>query len=249
VDYYAQIVAAVREVLPRVHIKAFTAEEIWKMHTSAGMSVDEVLGLLRGVGLRSLAGGGAEILDDEVRSRICPHKVNSQQWLMVHAAAHRMHIKSNATMLYGHIETLEQRIVHLSKLRALQDETNGFNAFIPLKYRKYNACIPSVSAETTAEEDKRMMAVCRIYLDNIVHVKAYLPALGKDAAMSMLHCGADDMDGTIYDGTKIYAGQDAGISILELQDICAAAGFTLRERDSEYGYAPLYVPSQIFEPQ
>jgi aminodeoxyfutalosine synthase len=184
-----------------------------------------------------LAGGGAEILNDNVRAKICPQKINSATWLSVHQTAHHTGIKSNATMLYGHVETYAHRIEHLAQLRTLQDQTHGFNAFIPLKYRKLNSAMP-VQTEVGLQEDCRNMAVCRIFLDNIPHLKAYLPALGKDAIATMLQCGADDLDGTMYDGTKIYApsGNAAApaITIDELQQVCTQAGYRLRERNSEY---------------
>jgi aminodeoxyfutalosine synthase len=234
---YAAVVAAVRKTLPVVHIKAFTAEEVWKMHSKSHLSVSFTLLLLYKAGMRSLAGGGAEILNDEVRKKICPTKTSVREWLGVHTTAHGMGIKSNATMLYGHIENYAHRIEHLSKIRSLQEKTHGFNAFIPLKYSAQNNNMPA-TIPLSMDDDSRNMAVCRIFLHNIVHLKAYLPALGIAAAESMLHSGADDMDGTIYDGTKIYAhdgnAAPAGIDTAELQTLCSEHGYTLCERDSEY---------------
>jgi aminodeoxyfutalosine synthase len=234
---YAAMLAAVRAALPKVHIKAFTAEEIWKMQNDRFDSIFSVISQLKDAGLQSLAGGGAEILDDKVRQQICPQKISSGQWLHVHRMAKEQGLHSNATMLYGHVETYSQRILHLTRIRDLQDECNVFHAFIPLKYKKLNAAFADVS-EAAQEEDARNMAVCRIFLDNILHLKAYLPAMGNDSAQIMLQCGADDMDGTILDGTQIYAVNPQeppiGIGIERLRHLCMVEGLTLIERDSDY---------------
>jgi aminodeoxyfutalosine synthase len=237
-DFYKKIIANVRKTLPRVHIKAFTAEELWKMHLSSGLPMGEVLQQLQSAGLQSIPGGGAEILNDAVRGKICPQKIDTATWLQVHATAHQQGISSNATMLYGHVETYAHRIEHLSLLRDLQDKTRGFNAFIPLKYRKLHNALSSLG-EASAAEDYRNMAVCRIFLDNIPHLKAYWPMFGKSQISTMLQYGADDLDGTLNAGTKIYAMAGAEdtqstMTVQELQTICGQGDFRLVERDSEY---------------
>ncbi|MDR3297231.1 MAG: aminofutalosine synthase MqnE [Prevotellaceae bacterium] len=237
-DFYEQMLSGVRQILPRVHIKAFTAEELWSMAKRDSVPVGEALQRLQRCGLQSIPGGGAEILDDVLREKICPEKLCSQDWLNVHQAAHSLGIASNATMLYGHVESYEQRVMHLLRLRELQDKTGGFNAFIPLKFRKANNSL-SEAGEASAIEDLRNMAVCRIFLDNIPHIKAYWPMFGKDMAQLALAFGADDMDGTIGNSTKIYsmAGATDQAPAMTVDELCAKArqaGFVPVERDSWY---------------
>jgi aminodeoxyfutalosine synthase len=237
-SYYESIVEGVHKILPRVHIKAFTAEELWKMAEQSGKPIEQVLARLKELGLRSIPGGGAEILSDEVRLKICPEKINSAVWLKVHEKAHRLGIFSNATMLYGHVEKYEHRVEHLVRLRDLQDKTGGFNAFIPLKYRKANNELSGVG-EVSVIEDLRNMAICRIFLDNIPHLKAYWPMFGKGVAQLALSFGADDLDGTIGDSTKIYAMAGADdkkpqMSVNELCQMVRSSGFIPVERDSLY---------------
>ncbi len=237
-SFYESVIEGVRNILPNVHIKAFTAEELWKMAEQSGKPVEQVLARLQELGLRSIPGGGAEILNDEVRSRICAEKINSGIWLNVHEQAHKLGIVSNATMLYGHVEKYEHRVEHLTRLRDLQDKTGGFNAFIPLKFRKAHNEMSDLG-EVTTIEDLRNMAICRIFLDNIPHLKAYWPMFGKSAAQLALSFGADDLDGTIGDSTKIYsmAGADDKNPQMSVEDLCNMvrdAGFMPVERDSLY---------------
>lgn len=237
-NFYEEMVSGVRRILPGVHVKAFTAEELWRMAQQAGLPVGEALARLKTCGLQSIPGGGAEILDDDVRARICPDKVGTQEWLEVHQSAHAQGIVSNATMLYGHVETYEHRVKHLQRLRDLQDKTGGFNAFIPLKYFKKNNRLSS-AGEVSAVEELRNMAICRIFLDNIRHIKAYWAMCGKAMAQLALSFGADDMDGTIDDSTKIYsmAGADDKSPKMTVDELCAMArqsGFIPVERDSLY---------------
>jgi aminodeoxyfutalosine synthase len=237
-SFYESLIEGIHSILPHVHIKAFTAEELWKMSEQSGKPVEQVLARLQGLGLRSIPGGGAEILNDEVRSEICAEKIGSAAWLHVHEQAHRLGITSNATMLYGHVERYEHRVEHLAKLRDLQDKTGGFNAFIPLKFRRAHNALSDLG-EVTAIEDLRNMAICRIFLDNIPHLKAYWPMFGKSAAQLALSFGADDLDGTIGDSTKIYsmAGADdknPHMSVDELCEMVRSAGFTPVERNSLY---------------
>jgi len=243
-SFYESIVEGIHKILPRVHIKAFTAEELWHMAERSGKSVEQVLVWLKELGLCSIPGGGAEILNDEVRSRICPEKINSAAWLNVHEQAHRLGIFSNATMLYGHVEKYEHRVEHLTRLRDLQDKTGGFNAFIPLKFRRAHNELSGLG-EVSVIEDLRNMAICRIFLDNIPHIKAYWVMLGKDVAQLALSFGADDLDGTIGDSTKIYsmAGADdknPQMSVEELCQMVRSAGFTPVERDSLYRLVKQY---------
>jgi len=234
-SYYEGMVEGIHRILPCAHIKAFTAEELWRMAEQSGRPVEQVLARLKELGLRSIPGGGAEIFSHEVRSKICAEKLSSATWLRVHEQAHRLGIFSNATMLYGHVEQYEHRVRHLALLRSLQDSTGGFNAFIPLKYRRAGNELAGVG-EVSLLEDLRNMAVCRIFLDNIPHLKAYWPMFGRSAAQLALSYGADDLDGTIVSGTKIYAAEDEKprMSVDELCQMVRSAGFTPVERNSLY---------------
>ena len=158
--------------------KAFTAIELAYMIHKAGHSLEEGLARLKAAGMEAIPGGGAEIFAEPIRSRICPEKGSAEEWLAVHRAAHKLQIPTNATILYGHIESLDDRIDHLDRLRNLQDETGGFNAFIPLKYRSRHNSMESIG-EVSIVEDMRMMALARLYLDNIPHIKAYWPMFRK----------------------------------------------------------------------
>ena len=238
VHYYAAMLQAVRAVLPKVHIKAFSAIELDYMFAKAGVTDSEGFEILKQAGLQSIPGGGAEIFDETVRETICPEKTGPQRWLNIHKAAHRSGIPSNATMLYGHVEQYAHRIGHLTRLRALQDKTGGFNAFIPLKFRMANNCLSHIG-EVTAVEDMKNYAVSRIFLDNIPHVKTYWPMIGKDMAQMALAFGADDMDGTIDDTTKIYsmagaADQKPAMTTNEMTEMIRTAGYQPVERDSLY---------------
>ncbi|MGL4956333.1 MAG: aminofutalosine synthase MqnE [Bacteroidales bacterium] len=236
--YYQDLIGGIHKRFPSIHIKAFTAEELCKMAQQSKQTVKKVLLCLKQLGLDSLPGGGAEILNDDVRKQVCGDKINSESWLSVHKSAHEMGIPSNATMLYGHVENYEHRVEHLSKLRQLQDKTNSFNAFIPLKFRNGNNALSHLS-EVSAIEDLRNMAICRIFLDNIPHLKAYWVMLGKELAQLALSFGADDIDGTIGDSTKIYSlagveDKSPTMSVEELCNMVRQAGFKPVERDSLY---------------
>jgi aminodeoxyfutalosine synthase len=174
------------------------------MFRKAKMTNEDGLTYLKNAGLDSLPGGGAEISDEQVREKICADKVNSEGWLKIHEAAHKLGIHSNATMLYGHIENYSHRIDHMNRLRNLQDKTGGFNTFIPLKFRNKDNDMSNVS-ESTVVEDMKMYAVARIYMDNFPHLKAYWPMLGRQNAQLSLSFGVNDIDGTIDDTTKIYS--------------------------------------------
>lgn len=236
--YWGSLLKKIKEHRPSLHIKAFSAIELDYMITKAGCTIEDGLKLLKEYGLDSIPGGGAEIFDEDLRKMICDEKSSSELWLTIHETAHRIGIPSNATMLYGHIETYKHRIDHLERLRALQDKTNGFNAFIPLKYKKSNNSM-SYIGEVNIIEDLRNYAVSRIYLDNFQHIKAYWPMIGKESAQLSLSFGTDDMDGTIDDTTRIYsmAGSKEGNPEMTTDDICQLireAGFIPVERDSLY---------------
>ena len=236
-DSYCEMIYRIKQILPNVAVKAYTAVEIFYMIRKAGVTVVEGLRRLQEAGMESIPGGGAEIFDEELRKQICPDKCSSDEWLAVHRAAHNMGIHTNCTMLYGHIESIEQRVDHLERLRKLQDCSPGFDAFIPLKYRSRNNRMSHLG-ECSVEEDLRTIAISRIFLDNIPHIKAYWVAYGKEVTEMALAFGADDIDGTIDDSTKIYsmAGGDEkpSMSVAELEALVRDAGFTPVERDTLY---------------
>lgn len=236
--YYGELLKKIRKERPSLHIKAFSAVELDIMISKAGMEVQEGLTYLRECGLDSIPGGGAEIFDTELRKRICADKSSSDKWLYIHETAHKMGICSNATMLYGHLESYSHRISHMERLRDLQDRTGGFKAFIPLKFRKANNRMDYLG-EVSLTEDLRNYAVARIFLDNIPHIKAYWPMTGKETAQLSLSFGTDDLDGTIEDSTRIYsmAGAEDKNPAMTTDEICTLirqAGFEPAERDSCY---------------
>ncbi len=236
--YYGELLKKIRAIRPNLHLKAYSAVELDYMIKKSGMSFSEGLAYLKSCGLDSIPGGGAEIFNETVRDQICGMKSGSSDWLEIHETAHHLGLPSNATMLYGHMETYEHRIDHLDRLRQLQDRTGGFNAFIPLKFHRGNnemADIPEVSVT----EDMKMYAIARIYLDNFPHIKAYWPALGKKLAQLSLSFGVDDMDGTINDSTQIYslAGaeeQSPVMTVSQMRNLITEAKRIPVERDSLY---------------
>lgn len=238
VHFFGELIQEIKKILPQAHVKGFTAVELDYMIRKAGYSLEEGLRKLKEYGLNSIPGGGAEIFDEKIREQICGQKSSSQLWLDVHEAAHRLGIPSNATILYGHIESYEHRIDHLSRLRDLQDRTSGFNAFIPLKYKNANNSMHEIGEISTLEVLKNF-AVTRIFLDNIPHIKSYWPMLGKQTAQLALNFGADDVDGTIDDTTKIYsmAGSEEtkpSMDTAAMVEMIRTAGYTPVERDSVY---------------
>ena len=243
--YWGTLIKKIKAHRPSIHIKAFSAVELDHMISLAGCTIEEGLQLLKGYGLDSIPGGGAEIFDEELRKSICDEKSSSELWLRIHETAHNLGIPSNATMLYGHIETYTHRIDHMERLRNLQDRTHGFNAFIPLKYKKSNNSM-SYLGEVSTLEDLRNYAVSRIYLDNFPHIKAYWPMTGKECAQMSLSFGTDDMDGTIDDTTRIYsmAGSEEENPAMNTEEICTLirqSGFIPVERDSLYN--PVIYPA------
>lgn len=203
-EFFADLLRNIKSHRPDLHIKGFTAVELDYMFRKAKKTISEGMAYMKEAGLESLPGGGAEIFAPEIRQQICPDKVDGDGWLLIHKTAHELGMQSNATMLYGHIETYAHRVDHMSRLRALQDETGGFNTFIPLKFRNFDNDMSHVP-ESTLVEDMRMYAIARIYMDNFPHLKAYWPMLGRQNAQLSLSYGVNDIDGTIDDTTKIYS--------------------------------------------
>ena len=203
-EFFAELLRKIKAHRPDLHIKGFTAVELDYMFRKAKVSVEEGLQYLHEAGLDSLPGGGAEIFHPEVRVQIAHDKVDGEGWLYIHEAAHKIGMHTNATMLYGHIENYLHRIDHMEKLRSLQDRTGGFNTFIPLKFRNKDNEMSHVP-ESSLPEDMKLYAVARLYLDNIPHLKAYWPMLGRQNAQLSLAFGVNDIDGTIDDSTKIYS--------------------------------------------
>jgi aminodeoxyfutalosine synthase len=197
-DYYVEIVRQLHEALPEVQLKLFTASEIHHMTTLSGLSHEAVLRTLQAAGLCSLPGGGAEVFADRVRRLVAPGKESPEIWLETHRIAHGLGIPTHCTMLYGHVETYEEQVDHLLRLRALQDETGGFLAFIPLAFHPENTVFERRGWKHTAgSDDLKLMAVSRLLLDNIAHVKAYWIMMGMPLAAVALHFGADDVQGTV----------------------------------------------------
>lgn len=203
-EFFCDLFKSIKELRPDLHIKAFTAVEYEYMFRKAKVSVEEGLKIMMEAGLDSIPGGGAEIFDETLRAEICGDKATTAQWLEIHETAHKLGLKSNCTMLYGHIENYAHRVDHMNRLRDLQDRTGGFNTFIPLKFRNKDNEMSDVP-ETSVIEDLKNYAVARIFLDNIDHIKAYWPMIGRSTAQLSLSFGVDDIDGTIDDTTKIYS--------------------------------------------
>jgi aminodeoxyfutalosine synthase len=196
--YYVDIVRKLHEAMPDVHLKCFTASEIHHMTKLSGLTHEEVLAELRAVGLGSLPGGGAEVFAERVRRLVAPGKEHPDFWFHTHRTAHGLGIPTHCTMLYGHVETYEERVDHLLRLRALQDETGGFLAFIPLAFHPENTVFERRGwKHTSGSDDLKMMAVSRLLLDNVAHVKAYWIMMGMPLAAVALHFGADDVQGTV----------------------------------------------------
>lgn len=249
-SYFVELLQKIRAVRPDLHIKAFTAVELDYMFRKAKLSIEEGMKVLKDAGLQSLPGGGAEIFHPDIRKQICPDKVDAEGWLKIHETAHRMGIHSNATMLYGHIESYAHRIDHMHRLRSLQDKTGGFNTFIPLKFRNSNNDMKDVPESSTIE-DMKLYAVSRIYLDNFPHLKAYWPMLGRQNAQLSLAFGVDDLDGTIDDSTRIYsmAGAEEKKPKMNTEEIVNLIRQVKRqpiERDTLYNEIKDYIHETVF---
>lgn len=237
VPFYSELFTRIRKHRPDLHVKALTPVEYHYIFKKAKISYEEGMKLMKEAGLQSMPGGGAEIFHPEIRDQIAGGKCSGEEWLRIHEIWHELGMRSNATMLYGHIEEYRHRIDHLEKLRALQDKTGGFQTFIPLKFRNQNNEMSHLD-ETSVVEDLRNYAISRIYLDNFDHVKAYWPMIGRDTAQLSLAFGVDDIDGTIDDTTRIYsmagAEQNPALSTEQLVKMIRAVGRHPIERGTLY---------------
>lgn len=234
-DFFLVLLRTLRERYPEMHLQAFTAVEIDYFSKIAGLPLDEVIRTMKEAGLGSLPGGGAEIFAPEIRNRICPEKISGDRWLEVMEAVHASGLRSNATMLYGHVETLESRVDHLRRLRELQDRTGGFQSFIPLAFHPKNTQI--AKGYTTGLEDLLALAVGRLYLDNFAHVKSFWIMVGPKLAQVSLHFGVNDIDGTVVEERITHAaGAQAGqeMTVSELVTMIRQAGRVPVERDTLY---------------
>ena len=235
-EYYKDCLRVLKQLRPDVHLKAYTAVEIHYFAEKYGMSYEQVLRELMEAGLGSLPGGGAEIFAERVRHKICKDKANAEQWLEVHRTAHRLGLRSNCTMLYGTIETLEERVAHMLQLRALQSETGGFQTFIPLAFHHEGNDFARLP-EPTGVDNLRTYAVGRLMLHNIPHIKAYWIMIGVKIAQVSLSFGVDDLDGTVQE-EKIYhmAGAETpqAMTRADLVRLIREAGRTAVERDTLY---------------
>ncbi len=240
--YYGEMLRTVKEVSPRLHLKAFTAVEIDHFSRISGLSLREVFLSLKESGLDSLPGGGAEIFAPAVRTELCQEKITGDRWLEVMEEAHRCGLRSNATMLYGHLESYTDRVDHLARLRDLQDRTGGFQAFVPLPFQPLNTPL-QFSSEMRAGgvDDLKTVAVSRLYLDNFTTIKAYWVLLGEKLAQVALAFGANDLDGTVVDeriGHEAGADSPRGMGREEILRMIRSAGKEPVERDSLYHEIP-----------
>jgi len=243
-DFFCDLLKQIKSHRPDLHLKGFTAVELDYMFRKAKLTRKEGLQKLKDAGLQSLPGGGAEIFAPHIRTQICEDKVDGDGWLDIHKTAHELSMHSNATMLYGHIESYEDRIDHMNQLRNMQDETKGFNCFIPLKFRNQDNDMSHIT-ESSMIEDIKTYAIARIFMDNFPHLKAYWPMLGRTKAQLLLSFGVDDLDGTIDDSTKIYsmAGseeQNPSLSTEQLCELIYAVNRVPVERDSVYNEIKIY---------
>ena len=238
VPFYAELFQSIKKHRPELHVKALTPVEYHYIFKKAKMSYQEGMEAMKEAGLDSMPGGGAEIFHTEVRDQIAGGKCSGDQWLEIHRIWHKLGGRSNATMLYGHIENYTHRVDHMRQLRELQDETNGFQTFIPLKFRNKGNQLSHLP-ETVIVEDLKNYAIARIYLDNFEHIKAYWPMIGRETAQLSLSFGVDDLDGTIDDTTKIYtmAGseeQNPALSTEQLVQMIRRVNRHAVERDTLY---------------
>jgi aminodeoxyfutalosine synthase len=237
-DYYSSLLSELKQNFPDMHLKAFTMVEIDHLTRVCRMSDEEVIGGLIGAGLDSCPGGGAEIFREPTRSRICAHKTSGERWLELSEKVHNHGVKTNATMLYGHLETYEDRVDHLIKLRELQDKTSGFMCFIPLAFHPEGTDLSQLPGPS-AIDSLKTIAVSRLMLDNIPHVKAYWVMLGKKIAQVALRFGADDLDGTINEGGSLMEsyleeGNDNQLTVAGIEELIRGAGRIPVERDTLY---------------
>ncbi len=257
-EFYLDMLSAIKKEFPRIAIKAFTAVEVDYMSKVSGLSLEHTLLRLKKSGLDLMPGGGAEIFASDIRNRLCPEKISGNRWLEVHEIAHKAGIKTNATMLYGHLESIEDRVAHLFKLRDLQDKTGGFQTFIPLAYHPKNtelgvrgqgsgvskrqktnpqSPIPNPCYNTSGIDDLKTIAVSRLVLDNFDHIKAYWIMLGEKISQVALLFGADDIDGTIVEEKITHSAgamTEEGMTKEDLMHLIQKSGKTPVERDAFY---------------
>jgi aminodeoxyfutalosine synthase len=250
-DFFCELLSKIRDHRPDLHLKGFTAVELDYMFRKAKLTIAEGMRKLHDAGLQSMPGGGAEIFHPDVRVQISHDKVDAEGWLEIHKAAHNLGMHTNATMLYGHVEQYWHRIDHMERLRSLQDETHGFNTFIPLKFRNKDNEMSHVP-ESSIIEDLKLYAVARLYMDNFPHLKAYWPMLGRNTAQLTLSFGVNDLDGTIDDTTKIYsmAGseeQTPAMNTAQLAMLIKQAGRRPVERDTIYNEIKDYTEVEFSE--
>lgn len=241
-DFYLEMISRVKKALSAAHIQAFTAVEIDYFARISGLTLEEVLWRLRDAGLGSLPGGGAEIFSERTRKKAWAKKISGKRWLEIMATAHKLGIRSNATMLYGHIETLEERIDHMLRLRNLQDKTGGFQAFIPLAFHPKNTELSDLSL-TSGYDDLKTLAVSRLILDNFDHIKAFWIMIGPKLAQISLACGVDDMDGTVIEEKITHAAGAETEEAMEkeaLVQLIRDAGRVPVERDTLYNALKVY---------
>lgn len=235
-DYYLDLLTTIKRLRPNATIKAFTAVEIDHFAEISGLGLQGALAQLKAAGLEMIPGGGAEIMSCRIHDTLFPRKIDGDRWLAVTEAVHRAGLISNATMLYGHIETIEERIDHFVKLRNLQDATGGFSAFIPLAFHAQNTAMSDIPP-TTAFDDLKTIAAARLMLDNFDHIKAYWVMIGEKLAQTALAFGADDLDGTIIEEKITHmagATSARGLSRQQIEEMISAADFVPVERDSFY---------------
>lgn len=237
-SYYTNMLKALKKEFPTANLKCFTAVEICHFAKQQNKSVKSILKELKESGLDTMPGGGAEILVKEIREQICKEKETGKEWLNVHKAAHQIGIPTNATMLFGHIESIEHRIEHLSMLRDLQSETNGFLAFLPLVFLPQNNVLGRLVKTKTNEEDiLKTIAISRLFLDNVPHIKAYWVQLGIETALKALHCGASDLDGTVMEEKISHsagANSPTEMSAMNLKNIIKEQNLIPVERNAFY---------------
>ncbi|MHC4662193.1 MAG: aminofutalosine synthase MqnE [Planctomycetota bacterium] len=236
-NYYEEMLSALHENFPDVHLQCFTSVEIAHIAKKGGMTTKECLSRLKNAGLGSLPGGGAEVFSERVRGLVCPEKLSGDDWLRIMSEAHEIGMKSNATMLYGHVETAEDRVDHMLQLRELQDRTCGFQAFIPLAFHPWNTELESQSPGPTGVEDLKALAVGRLMLDNFPHVKAFWIMLGLKLAQVSLSFGVDDLDGTVVQEKITHmagAKTPEKLSVEEIIHLIREAGREPVERDTVY---------------
>lgn len=240
-DYYIDLLKTVRRVRPGAAIKAFTCVEIDYLSEVSGLTLEETVARLKAAGLDMMPGGGAEVLNSRIHDQLFPKKIGHKRWKQIVRAVHRAGIKTNATLLYGHIETVEERVDHLIDLREIQDETNGFSAFIPLAFHSRNTRLSHLPP-TTAVDDLKNVAAARLLLDNFDHIKAYWVMIGEALAQVALNFGADDLDGTIIEERITHtagATSAKGLTRDRMAAMIRAAGFDPVQRDSFYNPKPI----------